>query len=242
MTGRPTLVAHRGYPTNYPENTMIGYRAAVEAGATWIETDIQVTRDQVVVLYHDATLTRISGVDSSILEKTFSDLKNIPASHESRFGQEFSNEPIATLTQLVDFIGQHPQIQAMIEIKQESIDAHGLDLVLDLTYHELASVQSQAVVISKNVEALSRSRDEQEYRIGWVLPAWTRENHQLANQLAPEFMICKAARFPDQDDQIWTGTWQWMIYSIDEPETAVLQPDRGIQVVRDESDRRAAQG
>ena len=228
MMGRPTLVAHRGYPTNYPENTMIGYRATVEAGATWIETDIQITRDHVVVLYHDSTLTRISGVEGSLLDRTFSDLQKISASHESRFGQEFSDEPIATLAQLVDLINQHPQIQAMIEIKQESIDTHGLDIVLDLTYRDLATVKAQCVVISKNVEALSRSREEQGYRIGWVLPAWTNETHQIADQLNPDFMICKAARFPDKDDQIWQGGWQWMIYSIDEPATALLQPERGI--------------
>ena len=231
MTERPTLVAHRGYPTMYPENTLVGYRAAVKAGASWIETDIQITRDQAVVLYHDATLTRISGVEGSILERTLSELQDVYAAEETRFGSQFADEPIATLNQLADLIRQHPRLQAMIEIKQESIDAHGIDAVVALTHNELDSIKSQCVLISKNTDALSQARREHGYRIGWVLPAWTDAAHTLANELGPEFMICKVARFPDEDEQIWRGCWQWMIYSIDDPDEALRQPARGIDVV-----------
>lgn len=157
MAKRPTLVAHRGYPTKFPENTLVGYHAAIHAGASWIETDIQVTRDHAVVLYHDATLERISGVDGSILEHTLAELENLSASDPSTFGDAFANEPIPTLEQLAKLIRHHPHVQAMIEIKQDSIDAHGIDAVVNLTHADLDSIQSQCVLISKNTDALFKA-------------------------------------------------------------------------------------
>ncbi|MGH9860489.1 MAG: glycerophosphodiester phosphodiesterase, partial [Candidatus Acidiferrales bacterium] len=41
---RPWVVAHRGASGHAPENTMVAFRRAVELGATFIETDLQLTR------------------------------------------------------------------------------------------------------------------------------------------------------------------------------------------------------
>lgn len=48
----PQIIAHRGYKAMCPENSMAAFRAAVEAGVHCIETDVHVTRDNVVVLSH----------------------------------------------------------------------------------------------------------------------------------------------------------------------------------------------
>lgn len=50
--GIPQAVAHRGYKASYPENTMGAFRGAVEAGAHAIETDVQLSKDGVVVISH----------------------------------------------------------------------------------------------------------------------------------------------------------------------------------------------
>ena len=54
MIDFPVLVAHRGYPGSHPQNTIAAFDAAVEAGALWVEVDVQV-RNGVPVLAHDAT-------------------------------------------------------------------------------------------------------------------------------------------------------------------------------------------
>ena len=46
----PELVAHRGYPQHYPENTLIGIEAAITAGARFIDVDVQLSADRVPVL------------------------------------------------------------------------------------------------------------------------------------------------------------------------------------------------
>ena len=49
--------AHRGASEYYPENTLRSFYAGLEMGATGMETDIQRTKDGVLVLHHDDTLT-----------------------------------------------------------------------------------------------------------------------------------------------------------------------------------------
>lgn len=48
----PQAIAHRGYKAKYPENTMAAFQGAVEIGADALETDIHLTKDDVVVLAH----------------------------------------------------------------------------------------------------------------------------------------------------------------------------------------------
>src|ERR1700691_1250142 len=52
------VVAHRGASGHAPENTMAAFRRAVELGARFIETDLQLTRDARVIAIHDFTLDR----------------------------------------------------------------------------------------------------------------------------------------------------------------------------------------
>lgn len=53
--GIPQAIAHRGYKARYPENTMGAFRGAVEAGAHAIETDVHLSKDNVVVISHVGT-------------------------------------------------------------------------------------------------------------------------------------------------------------------------------------------
>ncbi|MEK7733824.1 MAG: glycerophosphodiester phosphodiesterase family protein [Pseudomonadota bacterium] len=64
----PELVAHRGYTLLYPENTLSAVRGAIEAGGRYVEVDIQLSRDEVPVLFHDHTLKRLCGVDGAVHE------------------------------------------------------------------------------------------------------------------------------------------------------------------------------
>uniref|UniRef100_L2G5N2 Glycerophosphoryl diester phosphodiesterase n=1 Tax=Colletotrichum fructicola (strain Nara gc5) TaxID=1213859 RepID=L2G5N2_COLFN len=67
-TTLPQAIAHRGYKALYPENTLLAFRAALDAGAHALETDLHLTKDGVVVLSHDGTLKRCFGVDKKINE------------------------------------------------------------------------------------------------------------------------------------------------------------------------------
>lgn len=80
--GIARVLAHRGLAldANGPtvdENTVAAFRAALDAGADYIESDIQVTRDGVAVLFHDDDLSRIAGDPRRIDQISWSELAQI---------------------------------------------------------------------------------------------------------------------------------------------------------------------
>src|SRR2546423_1536380 len=52
-------IAHRGAPRELRENTLPGFLLAIERGADAVELDVHVTRDDRVVVHHDATVGRL---------------------------------------------------------------------------------------------------------------------------------------------------------------------------------------
>ncbi len=58
---RPLVIAHRGASAEAPENTLVAFARALAAGADGVELDVQVTRDGVPVVCHDASLRRLTG-------------------------------------------------------------------------------------------------------------------------------------------------------------------------------------
>ncbi len=52
----PLVIAHRGASAAHPENTLEAFRGAATLGADWVELDVRRTRDEVLVVHHDAVL------------------------------------------------------------------------------------------------------------------------------------------------------------------------------------------
>jgi glycerophosphoryl diester phosphodiesterase len=71
------VLAHRGLALAAPENTMLAFIAAVDAGATFLETDAHATADGVAVLAHDPGLDRVAGTDVVIERTLWRDLQQI---------------------------------------------------------------------------------------------------------------------------------------------------------------------
>lgn len=74
---RVILAAHRGDRANYPENTIAAFKSALLLGADMIETDIRMTKDGELVLIHDRSTLRTSGIDKNVDECTLEELRKI---------------------------------------------------------------------------------------------------------------------------------------------------------------------
>jgi len=59
---KPTLIAHRGASWDAPEHTLAAYELALKYGADFVEPDLQMTKDGVLVCLHDTTLERTTDV------------------------------------------------------------------------------------------------------------------------------------------------------------------------------------
>ncbi len=71
------VIAHRGDHTNAPENTIAAYKNAIKIGADFIEVDLRTTKDSQLVVMHDATINRMTGINGSIHNMTFDSLKKL---------------------------------------------------------------------------------------------------------------------------------------------------------------------
>lgn len=61
LARHPLVIAHRGASAEQPENTLAAFRQAIACRVDGIELDVHVTRDGVPVVFHDATLARLTG-------------------------------------------------------------------------------------------------------------------------------------------------------------------------------------
>lgn len=99
------LIAHRGASAEYPENTIVAFQRALTLGVAGLELDVQVTRDGVPVVFHDATLHRLAGRPGRIPRLTLAALRTV------RIG----GEPIPTLADVLALARGRAIVQ--IEIK-----------------------------------------------------------------------------------------------------------------------------
>ncbi len=111
--GDTLLVAHRGLSGSHPENTLAAFEAAFNK-AYMIELDVHLTKDKVLVVMHDDTLDRTTNGKGKISDFTLEEIKKLDAG--SWFGEEFANEKVPTLEEVLGVI--KGKIKLNIEIKE----------------------------------------------------------------------------------------------------------------------------
>ena len=141
------LVAHRGASAYAPEHTLESYRLAIEQGADFVEQDLQVSKDGVLVCLHDRTLERTTNVEEVFPERfrmvnvsgkerkawfvvdfTLAELKLLDAG--SWFDNRYSGSRIPTFQEAIDFVkgkaGLYPELKDPEFYNQEGIQMEGL--------------------------------------------------------------------------------------------------------------------
>ena len=122
----PRVFAHRGLHLDVPENTASSFRAAISAGATFIETDVVGSKDGLAIISHDTTLNRVSTHTGLVSERTAAELADI----------DLGGEGFLTLAQALE---QFPTARLNIDVKESTaidgvvravIDADAIERVL----------------------------------------------------------------------------------------------------------------
>ena len=108
------VIAHRGASGHAPENTLGAFKKAVAMGATFIETDLQLSRDARFVAIHDATLNRTTNGQGIVHDMTLAELRRLDAG--SWFGSEYAGERIPTLEELLAFSKKN-DVVSYLELK-----------------------------------------------------------------------------------------------------------------------------
>jgi glycerophosphoryl diester phosphodiesterase len=145
---RPRIFAHRGLVFEVDrqvvdENTIDSFELALAAGADYLETDLQLTKDGVAVLFHDSDLSRLVGSKKSISSLTLSELKQI----KLPFGGS-----IPTLQEALEKL---PTAKFNLDFKTPSTESPGMAVISAAGAHERVLVSSFSE--SSRVRALAHS-------------------------------------------------------------------------------------
>lgn len=160
------ITAHRGSSRSAPENTMAAIAAAVEEMADYVEVDVQLTKDGVIVLGHDANLKRVAGVNRSMASLTWEEIQELEVG--SWFSPEFAGERIPLLEEVLDFC--KGKISLNIEIKNLGKESQLPERVVRLIREK--DMEEQCVVTSTSLEYLERVKLlAPELRTGYILSA-----------------------------------------------------------------------
>jgi len=72
-------IAHRGGPKYAPENTLAAFRNAIAQGVDWLEFDVQMTKDGVLVVIHDDTVDRTTNGTGAVRDLTLEQIRAFDA-------------------------------------------------------------------------------------------------------------------------------------------------------------------
>src|SRR5215470_19197297 len=101
QTAGVVAISHRGEHLHHPENTMPAYRAAVEAGADFIETDVRTTADGKLVIMHDGSVDRCTNGHGDVAQMTFEQVRKLDAG--TKFGDAFRGTSVPTFDEVLEF-------------------------------------------------------------------------------------------------------------------------------------------
>ena len=155
-TPTPLVVAHRGDPRRHPENSVLGFLAALDAGADAVELDVRLTRDGVPVVIHDATVDRTTDGTGLVRGMTLAELRRL------RLRGGGPVDVVPTLREALDAIaGAGGGVDVEVKNIPGDPDFDGPDEGLLLaTLEELStSSPSDVLVTSFNPSTLRRCRE-----------------------------------------------------------------------------------
>jgi len=226
----PALVAHRGYPLRYPENTLIGIQAAVEAGARWVECDVQLSRDLIPFLCHDATLKRTAGLDSTVMDLSAAELAEVDVGEAVRFGQQYKGTRPTKLEVLAFWLKAEPQVRVFVEIKRQSLKHFGTALFVQRVMQAVRPVRKQCVIISFDAACLEVAREHGAAAVGWAIKDAEPTTVATASALKPEYLFAGDQLFPAAHAAL-QGHWRWAVYEVQDAVYARRLVAQGAQLI-----------
>ena len=218
--------AHRGASTYYPENTMLSFRKGLEMGANGIETDVQITKDGILVLFHDDTLERVTGKSGCIADYTYSqlldlDVKNgdlfakIPTFEE--FLKEFCNKDITFAIELkVKGVAKQTaqmiykygvqdkviitsfQYDALLEIKECAPNLRRGYLIFKFDEKTRKEIEDlELYEICPKGDSVTKEEVEEYHQKGYNVRAWGMSNEKIMIETIEKGVDGMTVNFPD---------------------------------------------
>lgn len=109
LTSAFTVVGHRGDPLREPEETFASFNSAFKSGADYVELDLHVSQDNVLVISHDRNLERVTGHNAIVSQTPWAQIKTFT---------QANGEPMHSLDELFAYYQNRPNTKFLIETKK----------------------------------------------------------------------------------------------------------------------------
>ena len=153
--GVPLIMAHRGYSSAAPENTIPAFQKAIDEEITAAELDVQMTKDGQIVVLHDSNLKRTTGVNKNIWEVTWDEIKDLD--NGSFFSKKYAGTTIPTLDEVLKLCNN--KLFLNIEIKRtghdDGITQKVIDIILENDFLGQCDITSQDYATIEEVKEIN---------------------------------------------------------------------------------------
>jgi glycerophosphoryl diester phosphodiesterase len=187
------VIGHRGASADAPENSLTSMKLAWEHQADAIETDLWLSKDGKLVIFHDATTKRYDGQERKVSEMTWEELQQVDIGLWK--DPRFKGERIPTLESLLATIPKGKR--AFLEIKC------GPEIMPEFSKVLRASSRppEELAVISFNFDSLKASKKEFPKVPHYFLMGYKKDKSGKGPELGPLIARCKEAGFDGLDLQ-----------------------------------------
>lgn len=174
--------AHRGASEYAPENTLSSFYLGLTMGANGIETDVQKTKDGVLVLFHDDTVDRVTDGTGKLCDYTFEELRRLKVYGSCTTG---FYDRIITLREFLENFARY-DISFAMELKGPNVEEGTLSMIKEFGVLERTTFTSFQLDYIKKIKELDKSA-----RVGYLcFPEDTDADEKLlafgAEEIAPE--------------------------------------------------------
>jgi glycerophosphoryl diester phosphodiesterase len=135
-------VGHRGARAYEPENTLRSFNKAIELGVDSIELDVRKTKDNEIIIMHDADVKRTTNGEGLVRDLTLKEIKNLTSE---------KNEKIPTLEEALDSLNR--KVKVFIELKETGFEEQIVSLI------KKKAMKKSAVIVSFLEDALKKVKE-----------------------------------------------------------------------------------
>jgi glycerophosphoryl diester phosphodiesterase len=179
------VIAHRGFSSRYPENTLLAFEKALALGADGAEFDVQLTKDGVPVVFHDESLLRITGEDKLIKDLTLTQLSAFDLSY--RFKGQCPIQRIPTLEAYFQLVKDRDFLN-IIEFKTAIFEYPGIEEKV-LSMIDSFGLGQRVILSSFNHYTLLRCKDlRPNLPMGILYECRIAEPQRYARELDMQFL------------------------------------------------------
>jgi len=178
----PQIIAHRGAPLSAPENTLASLRIAKSLGAKWVEFDVQLTRDNQAIIFHDDGLNRTTNGEGLVAKTDFDTICQLDAG--SWFNKKFKNESVPTLAAYLQYAAEL-ELGINVELKASISQAELLAQQVVTGLKKYWPTQLPMPLISSaSVECLQAIKSiNDEYPKGFIIHNWIDHWYEIIDAL-----------------------------------------------------------